>query len=268
MKLNQNNDIAIVSIATNGYIEYWETMARSFDLNVNSANPVNLHIFTNDIQRAESIGETLINIKTTVHEIPNLKWPEATLDRYRLIHEHREYLTESLIMYLDADMVVHDDPTEIILRNIPKSGINLIAHPGYYRPKKFKMIAYYTRNISQAVRDLRASLSQGGIGSWETSANSTAFVPRKQRRTYVCGGVWFGERSAIMQMNEELFRNVETDKSRNVLAKWHDESHLNKWASMNEFNLLPPELCFEPNYAALRGLRNIIEAVDKNAQRK
>lgn len=268
MILNQKSEIAIVSIATNGYIEYWESMAKSLDLNANPRNPVNLHIFTNDVHRAESIRETLISIKILIHEIPNLKWPEATLDRYRIIHEHRNLLTESFIMYLDADMIVHEDPTEIILTNVRKSAISLISHPGYYRPKKLKKIIYYLRNISQAIKDMRATLSQGGIGSWETLANSNAFVPREKRCDYVCGGVWFGERSAILQMNEELFLNVESDKSRNVLAKWHDESHLNKWASVHNFNLLPPELCFEPSYPALKGLRNIIEAVDKNAQKK
>jgi hypothetical protein len=105
----------------------------------------------------------------------------------------------------------------------------------------------------------------GGIGAWETRKTSSAFTPRRKRLHYVCGGIWLGQREIFLKTIEELFFQVQKDQLNEVLAIWHDESHLNSWASQNSYFMLGPEFCYEASYPQLDGLRELVRAVNKNA---
>ena len=86
---------------------------------------------------------------------------------------------------------------------------------------------------------------------------------RKDRRIYVCGGTWFGERDSFLKLVSELSQNVAADLEQNRIAVWHDESHLNWWASKNPHLTLTPEFCHVESYPQLEGLIATITAVDK-----
>ena len=60
-----------------------------------------------------------------------------------------------------------------------------------------------------------------------------------------------------------LAANVESDFRRGIVAIWHDESHLNNWASKNSFNSLDPSYCFAEEFLHLRDLDAKILAVKK-----
>jgi hypothetical protein len=143
--------------------------------------------------------------------------------------------------------------------------VSLVSHPGFYRSKGFVLLKFYLLNPKYLARDLILKVKIGGMGSWETNKNSMAYVQRSERKNYVCGGIWFGPNRSIKEMNEILAFRVNQDESRNVMAKWHDESHLNNFATNSDVNVLSPELCFDPNYKNLVGLRELVRAVDKNA---
>jgi hypothetical protein len=103
----------------------------------------------------------------------------------------------------------------------------------------------------------------GGLGSWESDPRSNAFVARKFRTNYFCGGTWFGERKAIFEMLTNLSGKVSEDLQNNFIANWHDESHINKWAVENVHTTENPELCFDETYPQIRKLRPVIVAVRK-----
>jgi hypothetical protein len=103
----------------------------------------------------------------------------------------------------------------------------------------------------------------GGLGSWEQNPDSTAFVDRSERNNYVCGGTWIATREEFINMVQELDTQVAIDESRGVLATWHDESHLNKWASKNSHIILNPEFCYDASYPQLSKIIPVITAVDK-----
>jgi hypothetical protein len=103
----------------------------------------------------------------------------------------------------------------------------------------------------------------GGIGAWEMRPQSAAFVPRECRTQYFCGGTWFGPRHDIGEMLKGLSNQVSEDKNNGMIAKWHDESHLNKWANENRHTVSSPELCFDETYPQLKKLKPSIIAVRK-----
>jgi hypothetical protein len=62
----------------------------------------------------------------------------------------------------------------------------------------------------------------------------------------------------------ELMQQIDIDGNKNVMAKWHDESHLNAYAVRNKHVIVNPSYCFDSSYKQLSDLKPIVEAVDKN----
>ena len=150
---------------------------------------------------------------------------------------------------------------------IPKSEnfIYLVRHPGYFRGKFLNRLAYFTKRTS-FISDLKMFFKIGGIGAWETSKLSTAYVPKLLRRRYFCGGFWFGSNNEFKKLVSDLDYQTDVDIQSNFgYPIWHDESHLNKWAVKNRgrFRQLDPSYCFDPNYANLKGLKPRVIAVSK-----
>jgi hypothetical protein len=139
----------------------------------------------------------------------------------------------------------------------------LVQHPGYWRPRGLKRIKLYSKHLEILLRDCYLLLLFGGIGSWETRRISSARVPRSRRHTYYCGGFWFGLPEQVISFCGQQAKWVALDNKKGVTAKWHDESHLNKWASLNDFRTLSPEFCYSENSPNIQSLKPQVMAVEK-----
>jgi hypothetical protein len=255
----------ICSVATNQYINYWEQMVISSKSNHGQFG-LHFHVFTDQIDRVNSFARDNPDLGITCHKIDSLKWPEATLYRYKLISEEAESLTEDYLMHLDADMLFKEEFGRDLRPLDWENGIALVAHPGFWRPAGFGRVRFYLSNPKIFLIDLVSYLKVGGLGSWSQDLSSLAYVERHNRREYVCGGVWMGSRLSFLDMVSSLHNSVSNDEERGVMAIWHDESHLNKWASKNLHTTLTPRYCFDPGYPQLRNLEEVIRAVDKNLE--
>ncbi len=260
------DSIAILTVATNKYIDYWSAMVQSADdVFAGSKTEIVAHVLTDQTDKAQGIVTNLKKIKVVIHKIQPYKWPEATLFRYRLINEIAKGVNEDLVMHLDADMLVKSD----FISELPDQFLNdiaLVFHPGFYRPPGLKRLKFYWQNKNYIRQDAERLMTFGRLGDWEISKLSQSFVERKRRRNYVCGGTWFGFHDAFFKMVQELSLLERADTENGVLPKWHDESILNNWASRNEVTLLPPSFCFEPKYPHLKSMNEYIRAVDKNEE--
>jgi len=270
MEFNVASDpysVGIVTIATNQYLEYWREMALSVERNLFPDQEVVMHVFTDRVVDAKSMALQFSRVTVNVVEIDQLKWPEATLLRYEVFDAHRDFLQQDVIMHLDADMLVVDKVgPELWPFNWP-GGIALVQHPGYRRPKGRNLALLYIRNPRMLVIDLLTTARLGGIGSWEIESSSCAFIPRRLRRRYFCGGTWMGMREPFLAMVHELAQRVRADLDNGIIATWHDESHLNWFAAQNETGILGSEHCYAPNFPNLADLRPRIVAVDKGDER-
>ena len=63
---------------------------------------------------------------------------------------------------------------------------------------------------------------------------------------YVQGCLWGGKMPYVMEMIEELDSRTDEDESNNIIATWHDESHLNKFyvEHRDEVFVASPSLAF------------------------
>ena len=258
-----NQSIGVLTVATNLYLNYWKSMVLSADKVTRVQDAVTFFVFTDAPGDAMDFGAKLQNVKVRAFEIAPYSWPDATLLRYQIFSSNIKELNSEILMHLDADMLFVSSPWQRIKTNLEKGNVCLVEHPGFWRPKGIQRLMVYLNNPRIAYRDLRTIISQGAIGAWEKNSNSISYVKRSLRVKYFCGGTWFGFRNSIVDLVESLTSNVQQDSLKMVTAIWHDESHLNKWASTNSFCIENPELCFDETYPHLRKLTPSIVAVRK-----
>lgn len=260
--------VGILTVATNRYIDHWSKMVLSADRFLAPGYPLTSYVFTDQPDKAAEFASRLSRMTIYPVEIPNLGWPEATLLRYEIFAASWTVITEPLLIHLDADMLVCAE-TELSSTQSSSwpGGLAFVKHPGYRRRSVSSLPKLYARSPHHMVDDLKSYLRHGALGSWETSKSSMAYVPRSKRRTYVCGGTWMGQRGPLEQMIHTLAQRTRNDISQGVMAMWHDESHLNWYASENDYHLFDSDKCFAQGYPNLSDLTPQILAVDKGSER-
>ena len=255
--------IGVLTVATNIYIKYWEDMILSLDQVIDEKQRVVSHLFTDQPELAKQIGFKLRKIHLNIHQVEPYGWPEATLLRYKIFANKSHVLNEDILMHLDADMLVHSDPLPLIITSCLKNDINLVSHPGYWRKDLNILSILEIRDYLRDKPRLISLIRRQPLGAWENNNKSVAYVPKQNRKNYVCGGTWFGNRSEILGLLTKLSDLTDTDISNGIIPTWHDESVLNRWATENSHGLLPPHLSYVDEYEHLKSLARIIQAVTK-----
>jgi hypothetical protein len=170
-------------------------------------------------------------------------------------------------MYLDADMFIHGDFIKKIFLDIKNFEIALVQHPGF-------SIINSARGYLNAATDwkiLKAAIlnlprAPWHLGTWETRAESRAFVDIEKRKRYVHGAVWFGRPAAFASMCNLLSLNVERDRQKELIAIWHDESHLNWYAAHHEVGILGSEYSWVKRYRNIKSVIPLISTIDKKKE--
>jgi hypothetical protein len=241
-------------VATNTYVERWKDTAVDLERYAFRQTPtVVIHLFTNQVDIATEFARAnLKRIKVLIHEIEPWGWPEATLFRYKFFTEMRHEISEEFLVYLDSDMRLRSDPSEIIRMLSKSDGIGVVSHPGYFRPNGIHKIKLYFRNPSFILRDIKISIiNSKNLGAWERNNQSNAFVKRRYRTSYVHGAVWFGFRENFLDMCNILSKRTQSDFENGLIASWHDESHLN-WFITNY-----PHKTFDNRLSWVVGYQNL-----------
>jgi hypothetical protein len=160
-----------------------------------------------------------------VYPQEHLSWPYITLLRFNTILKAKDELVKShWILFLDADMLVVDEVEEKELFT-DKKYIG-VQHPCHYMnlPPHNKF-----------------------PGSFETNTKSLSCISDKDdTSTYFQGCLWGGKTSEVIPMIEELQKRTDDDLSRNVIATWHDESHMNKFFAerKEDIHILSPSYAY------------------------
>lgn len=260
-------DLAVLSVATNRYLDYWKKLVSSADRYLQPGAELTFFVFTDNPDEAKSLQKHTQRSRIIPIDVPPLTWPDATLLRYELFADAWSLIDKEIVMHLDADMVLCADCVIDPDESSWPSGIALVRHPGFRRPSSLRRLKLYLSSPKFLCGDVKSWLRFGGLGTWETSRNSRAFVPRGERAVYVCGGTWMGFREPLGEMIRTLASRTREDLLRGTIAVWHDESHLNWFASNYLHYLFDSEKCFAPGYKNLVDLAPEIVAVDKGTDR-
>ena len=79
--------------------------------------------------------------------------------------------------------------------------------------------------------------------SYERNPKSLAYVAPGDGKTYYAGGFNGGRTKEFIEMSEVIAERVNKDLENDVVALWHDESHMNRYLIDN-----PPALSLTPSY--------------------
>ncbi len=254
--------IAVFTIATNKYFELWKKMVKSADRYLFLEDEITFHVFSNFDQNSFDIELNRVSI--VFHKIPDLKWPHATLFRYKYIYEHGQNLEFDYFVHIDADMLIVPHESESIFSILAGEEVGLVLHPGYWRIKFPRRVFFYLNNLKYFLKDTLLILKYGNLGTWSKNRNSKAFVERSKRKKYFCGAVWMGKKSVILELAQKLAEFTDSDLKSNSIPSWNDESYLNYWATRNRFKVLNPSFCYDQDYKNLECLNPKIIAIDKN----
>jgi hypothetical protein len=189
---------AIIFIGTGKYIDYFpKYYETSRSLFLPKTKKV-YFAFTDDINHSCIRGKEDV---VPVH-VESAKWPFPTLLRFRYIEGVSKLLEEySHIIFIDADTYTYSLVTEKEFFSHDK-GLFGVRHPG----------------------------CAGKRGPFEFNRKSAACVNKDDDlSTYWQGCFWGGRAGEVLTLVKELAGRIDDDLSRDIIARWHDESHLNKY---------------------------------------
>jgi len=119
---------------------------------------------------------------------------------------------------------------------------------------------------SEVLSDLIGTEHPGFVGkrgTYETRSASTACVGEDEGERYFAGGFYGGARDSFFGLLEGVMKQIKLDQAADVMAIWHDESHLNRYFINHPPTLvLPPSYCYPESWDLPYEKRLL--ALDKN----
>ena len=125
---------------------------------------------------------------------------------------HLDYM-----FFCNANLIINELIDENVLPDLGQEMIG-VNHPGQYKSLNTEF-------------------------TYERNENSSAYIPLGEGKYYYQGCFFGGTKDTFFKMSKELQNNIDIDLSKDIIAVWHDESHLNKYFLNN-----PPKT-LDPSYA-------------------
>lgn len=216
---------AIIFIGTGKYISFFEEWKKHIDQYFLPEVDKKVFVFSD----SEVTGDDIVFTK-----VDNYGWPWATLYRFKMMLKVKEKLSKfDYVFYVDSDL--HPRSKILAQELITQRPLVGVHHPGNFVNKE-----WYT---------------------WEDNEKSTAFVSGLlsdygPRAVYFQGCLWGGSSKEVIELCETIDRSIDKDLELELVAKWHDESHLNKYflTNIEDVHILPFNYAFpeQKEYEHLR----------------
>lgn len=245
------------TIATNHYVLMLEAQLRAI---AGPARRLDWYfvVATDQVEYlSQSVKNLQLDDRVRILKCPPYRFPLASMLRFKYISQvMRDF---DFICYLDCDMEI-ENPLALSDAIHKSTSVHLVRHPGWARDFGLKLSP--KERLAESYHRLR----NGGLGSWESRRKSCAWVPRNKRSKYYAGGIFFGPTEGIRHLSETCDEWMDADLRSGIVASVHDESYLNRWATLNEFTSLGPEYCYY-HFPWLPDLDVIVRALDKTSMR-
>lgn len=199
------NKIAILYLCTGDYVFFWENFFKSFEENFLPNSEKHYFVWTD----AENIYEEQ---HPRVHKIYKecLGFPNETLMRYHTFSTINDELKQfDYIFFMNSNLICEDIITEEEFL-LPDT-LTVVSHFGF--------LCCHPNRLP-----------------YERNSKSTAYIPYNTNGFYVLGGVNGGPTQLYLNLINQLKENIDIDLANNIVAAWHDESHLNKYILDKKIN--------------------------------
>ena len=191
--------IALCVIATGKYARFVVDLIASASMYFCSDHDTEFYLFTDS-----SMPPLPARLWPAKHE----PWPGPTLHRYStMLTAEKELAKFDYVFYCDVDMLF----VAPVGSEICGPGLTATIHPGY------------------AGQTVRQRLDQHRAGwLYELNPRSNAYA-QPDDRFYTCGGFQGGESHAYLAAMRDIAAAIADDEQRGIVARWHDESHWNRY---------------------------------------
>jgi histo-blood group ABO system transferase len=215
--------VSINIIATNKYVNFLPALIKSIDRFLFKDSKILIVVHTNsNIDKINSGSDRIKILKNGIEHEP---WPFTTLKRFHYFNKAKDIIKKSdYSFYIDADSLFIGDIREEFL---PERGMVGTIHPCLFLDN----------------------------GTPERNPNSKAFISFSENNRYFCGGFFGGDSESFLEMSEKISSNIDEDLSKEIIAIWHDESHINRFFLDN-----PPKSTMEPPFAVAESLTRRYES--------
>jgi hypothetical protein len=210
--------IAIAFIGTSKYLNFFPQYYEKIHENFLPSTEKTFLVFTD--------GEGDFPEDVKVYPQEHLEWPYITLTRFEILNKAREEIANhDWLVFLDADTVVVDK----------------VLEEDFFSDKPLFGVWHPCHNLGMPPHNKLP-------GAFETNPLSFACVDTEKELpvVYYQGCLWGGKVPEVLEMIDELQDRTNNDLKNNVIAVWHDESHLNKYFIENKdkVNTLLPEYAY------------------------
>ncbi len=205
--------IAILYICTGKYEVFWKDFYESIESSFFKNNEKKYFIFTDSNKIKQNDKITIINKECR-------GFPNDSLFRFDMFLEVENEMSEfDYVFFFNANMLLLENVGFEIFPNEKFKGLIGVTHPMGSKYKKFPSMYTYERN-----------------------KKSKAYIKKENKPyNYFMGGFNGGSVVEYYLMVKECSRNIHSDFDKNIIAIFHDESHLNKYFSQNQVHILPTD---------------------------
>lgn len=234
--------IAICYICTGPYVNFFKSFYETSKKFLLKNYEKHFFVFTNNKEFfSDYISETE---DITLTYIDHLPWPLITLLRFNYFLLVEDKLKEfDFVMFANSNLKFvdyvneHDFLPDLSLGQT----LSVTTHAGFYQ-KTHKMYPL------------------------EKNKKSKAYIKPGKEFTYVFGGMYVATSDEFIYLSNILKNNIETDLKNNIIALYHDETHLNHYVSTIEkskIKLLPYSYCYPYPPELYPEFKKIIVTVNK-----
>jgi len=242
--------IGILYICTGGYDILWKDFYLSTekyflnDLDENGRKKFEKYYFVwTDVQEIFGEKDNLQMVEIKNEKIKkiyqkNLGWPGNTLMRFEMfLSQLSELQKMDFLFFFNANALILKNISELdFLPDLNKHEYLLAAlHPGFFNKKR-------------------------SVFTYDQNPNSLACINKDDNPDgkYFMGALLGGVSKNFLEACEIMNNNTNQDLQKNVIAKFHDESHWNRYlVNRNDIKILGPEYLYPENWARDVFLRNI-----------
>jgi hypothetical protein len=237
--VGDNMKVTIGFIGTGKYLEYLPNYYENIKKYFLPKSEKRIIVFTDG--DLEDVPNDMV-----CHYQKHLDWPFITLNRFEILQKAKLEIQQSdWFVFLDADTLVVDTISEEEFFNVdfPYFGVH---HPCHF---------------------LKWPPHDKFPGAFEFDTESTASISEYDDTSiYFQGCLWGGKSEEVIDMMSILDANIKEDLKNDVIAQWHDESHLNKFyvSRRSQVNVLHSKYAYPELFSEYCNFEPKIVHLEKN----
>jgi histo-blood group ABO system transferase len=203
-------NVGLCIVATGRYIQFARPLIDSAEKYFLPGHNRTYYVFTDHLDQVPS-DKNVVGIY-----YKKIGWPYDTLLRCSAYHNNQSFFEkEEYLFACDADLLFVDTVGDEVLGKLVAT-----LHPGFVDKR----------------------------GTYDTNSQSTACVQKHEGTHYFAGAFYGGQKNEFIKIATTMLNNIKKDQEKNVMALWHDESHLNRYFIDNK-----PEVILSPSYCFPQG---------------